>query len=368
MIPPRAALTRVSPVAHGGGLTDRPPGSDGHPQTMLDFSVNTSPFGPSPAATSAVRAAPLDRYPQPGSPTLRALLSATCAVPEEHVLVTAGTTESLHLIATAYLEPGRHALVLAPTYGEYERVALLAGAHVTTWWADESDDFRHHLLTRLPALRALAPDVVFLCVPNNPTGALISRSTVDAVADALPDTLWVIDEAYMPFTGAHAWSSEPLLALANILLCRSLTKDYALAGVRVGYILGAPAPIAALRTVQPPWTVSTVAEAAACAAIHDKQHLEASLQAVDSLRGYLWDGLRLLGFPLITGETHFCLARVGDATAWRHALLEHGISVRDCTSFGLPAYIRVAPRDRAGCDILLAALAQVLLQFSACSP
>lgn len=356
----------AAPV-HGGDFAAAAREAGIDPGDVRDFSVNAMPFGPSRAAVAAARRAPVDRYPAPGAPALRGLLAERHGVPEDRVLVTAGTTEALGLIGSAFLDHTRTALVLAPTYGEYARTSGIAGARVVTWTAAESDAFDHRLDRCLGRIAALSPDVLFLCNPNNPTGVLVPPATVEAVAERLPSMLVVLDEAYAPFVREGHSSGTCLTRFPSVVICRSMTKEYALAGLRIGYVLGYRDAIAALRSVQAPWTVTAAAEAAAIAAIEDGAHLAESMRRLEEARRFLQDGLRALGLEPLPSAVHFCLVRVGDAAAWRRALLRRRCAVRDCSSFGLPEYVRIAPGTLDDCRALLDAIADVRRELHAAS-
>jgi histidinol-phosphate/aromatic aminotransferase/cobyric acid decarboxylase-like protein len=139
-----------------------------------------------------------------------------------------------------------------------------------------------------------------------------------------------------------------------------MTKDYALAGLRLGYAVGHVLIIAALSRVRPAWNVNALAQAAGLAALGDEVHRQQSLQALAQAREELVTGLAKLGLPPLPSATHFFLVRVGDGAAFRQALLRQGILVRDCASFGLPAYVRIATRRPEENARLLEAIRTVL--------
>jgi len=174
---------------------------------------------------------------------------------------------------------------------------------------------------------------------------------------ALPDTLVVLDEAFVRFI-PDAWCSGEIAA-PNLLVLRSLTKDYALTGLRAGYARGPREVIAALERVQPPWSVNALAQAAALAALQDEVYLQQTLAALAEATAELARDLAEIALPPLPSRLGFFLLHVGAAAEWRARLLERGVLVRDCSSFGLPEHIRVAarhPRDNAR---LVAALAAV---------
>jgi histidinol-phosphate/aromatic aminotransferase/cobyric acid decarboxylase-like protein len=154
-----------------------------------------------------------------------------------------------------------------------------------------------------------------------------------------------------------------LLALhsdGQLLVLRSLTKDFALAGLRLGYAFGAQSVVDHLRAQIPPWNVSGVAQTAGCAALTDRLHLKTTLAQLALERQAFFQALRQIGCTVIPSRTHFCLLRVGKARRVRQQLLARKLLVRDCTSFGLPQFIRVATRPASEWQQLLQALKEVL--------
>ena len=174
-----------------------------------------------------------------------------------------------------------------------------------------------------------------------------------------PHSLLVLDNAYVPLADYH-WDSIPLLRHGNVAVLHSMTKDHALAGVRLGYLVASPDVIAAVRELQPAWSVNSVAQAAGLAALADEDHVATGRKVVQEAKAYLRRELCALGIPVNPSVTNFLLAQVGDAAKVRNALLQRRIAVRDCTSFGLPQYIRVAARRPEECATLVKALKEVM--------
>jgi histidinol-phosphate/aromatic aminotransferase/cobyric acid decarboxylase-like protein len=191
-------------------------------------------------------------------------------------------------------------------------------------------------------LASWRPRIVFLCDPNNPTGTVLPPEVIAGWARSHPRALFVVDEAYLPF--ARGLASVLAGAPDNVLVLRSLTKDFALAGLRLGYAVGAPNVIERLRRAQPPWSVNALAQAAGVASLRDTAHRDRSLERLAGAKQELVEGLTRLGLAPLPSVTHFFLVKVGDGAAFRSALLRRGVVVRDCASFGLPAYVRIAAR------------------------
>ncbi len=176
--------------------------------------------------------------------------------------------------------------------------------------------------------------------------------------------MFVVDEAYWRFVfpeeAYSALESMDATRRQRVIVLRSLTKDFALAGLRLGYAVATPAVAERLGAQLPSWNVNGVAQEAAIAALTDRTHLKTSLEHLALERQAFFHALRDIGLHVVPSRTHFCLVEVGDARRVRQQLLVRKILVRDCTSFGLPQFIRVATRTRGDWQQLLFALQEVI--------
>jgi histidinol-phosphate aminotransferase len=200
---------------------------------------------------------------------------------------------------------------------------------------------------------------LFLCNPNNPTGRYLPEQDVTHIVKAAGDTLVVLDEAYIAFT-ENTWSSINLLQHDNVIILRSMTKDYALAGLRLGYALAALPVISVLKQVRPPWNVNAVAQQAGVQVLHHDDYLTECGKLIAEARDFLIEELNGLGLTTVPSQTNFFLVKVGNAAGIRKSLLNKGFLVRDCTSFGLPDYIRLAPRTMPECQSLISAIKELM--------
>lgn len=340
---PRPEIIATQPAYHGAFDYAELEQLALNPDDLLDFSVNSNPYGPSPQVQAALAAVPLDRYPDRECLRLRRDLADQLDISPAHILVGNGGAELLWLIGFTFLGRGDRVLIIGPTFGEYSRSAALMGAHLETWIAPAAADFSIEVEAVARQLQRLQPSLLFLCNPNNPTGQYLKPAVIGEWARARPRTLFVIDEAYLAFV-ADA-TSTLTLGLDNILIVRSMTKDYALAGLRLGYVAGhQQALIAALSRARPAWNVNGLAQAAGQAALADQPYLQRCLARLARANEALRTGLEALGMVPLPSATHFFLLEVGDGAAFRQALLGQDLLVRDCASFGLPEYVRIASR------------------------
>jgi histidinol-phosphate aminotransferase len=329
------------------------------PAAVIDFSSNQSPLGAAPGVADAVAGAVVDAYPDPHATELTGRLAARHAVRPEEIVCGNGSTELIRLIAQLALRPGDVALALTPVFGECEVATALAGARLERIRLAHAGDGAGYFCDE-PALRdAFAgrrPRLCWLCSPNNPTGAALPAALIAALAADYQDTLFVLDEAYCDLLPEPQWTPG-LLAAGNLIVLRSMTKYWGLAGLRLGYAIASAAVPAALRAAAPPWSVNACAQAAGVAALDDRAHHRRSVELLTRERDRLAARLRAGGWVVEPTTAGFFLIRVGDAPAARRALLARGCLVRDCSSFGLPEHVRVSPRHPSENEALLAAFA-----------
>jgi histidinol-phosphate aminotransferase len=339
---PESRRPVVPPIEHGGPDFEelRRLGLDS--AQILDFSVCTNPFGPSPRVYEALAQVHVEQYPDREASALRWALADIHGVNPGHILAGNGVSELIWLTAMAFVRPGDRVLVIGPTYGEYARSALLQGGVVRTWTAREATQFAAVPIEIETEIDRCRPRLVFLCNPNNPTGAAIPPGVISTWAKEHPRTRFVVDEAYQSFApGLPSLISD---RVGNMLVLRSMTKDYALAGLRLGYGVGSEEVIGALRRVQPPWSVNFMAQAAGVAVLGDEHHLAQSLEDLVRAKRDLVKSLTELGLTVWPSAAHFFLVRVGDGAVFRKTLLQRGMLVRDASSFGVPAFVRLGTR------------------------
>jgi L-threonine-O-3-phosphate decarboxylase len=325
---------------------------------VLDFSSNINAYGPSPAVRDAIARTPLDRYPDDEALSLRSALAEHLGSSPPCILVGNGSSELIWLAALAFLCPQDRVLVLGPTFAEYAHMAALMGANLRIHFAQEKSGFALSTSGIRDALESWQPRLVFLCNPNNPTGAVLEIDAIHNWVYNHPHTLFIVDESYLAFNPSLKSALDD--KQDNVLVLRSMTKDYALAGLRLGYTVGAEELIAALVRVRPPWSVNAVAQAAGLAALRDQNHLRRSLELLAAAKIELMAALAELGMHILPSAAPFFLVRVDNGAAVHRALLHKGILVRDCASFGLPQFIRICTRRPEENARLVATLREVI--------
>ncbi|MFA5316943.1 MAG: histidinol-phosphate transaminase [Dehalococcoidales bacterium] len=361
MLSPKPYINRLAPVIHGGTSYQELRRFGLPAKGVLDFSVSVNPFGPPPGIKKALAEVVISTYPDRDTSELKTTLAAKLSLSTANLIIGNGSTELIRLAATAYFGPGDNVLIPQPTYGDYEQAAAMVNAKVLKPMAGEEAGFRFDTSQLLALIHRHHPKGIFLGNPNNPTGAYLTREEVAEIITAAPDTLVVLDEAYVAFT-ENAWSSLDLINRGNLLILRSMTKDYALAGLRLGYAVASEAVITALERVKPPWSVSSPAQKAGIFALNQSDYFEGCSRRLHRAKEFLIRNLSALGYEVLPSSSNFFLVRVGDAAEFRSKLLKKGIMVRDATSFGLPQYIRLAPRRLAECRRLLQTIREIMTE------
>lgn len=330
----------------------------GAPAGWLDLSANPNPLGTPAEVRAAIATVRYDRYADLDRRAAERHLAADAGVPPTSVLLTAGATEALRLIASAFMDPGASVVIAGPTYGEYARLADLAGATIEEVRA-AAPSFEPPIAALAAALVVPGRAMAIVADPNNPTGRPLGAAGHRRLLDALPapearDAILVVDQSFAPFAAARM-PIGALLATDRVLLVRSLTKRLATPGVRVGYLLGAPRLLARLRAARDPWSVGAHAIAAASAARWELRRSER--QSIVAWRRSLVAGLTARGLRPVRSDANFVLAWAGPrARDILAGLARRRIAVRDATSFELPGYLRFAVCPPAAQARLFAAL------------
>lgn len=336
----------------------------GAPARWLDVGVNLNPLGVPDPVRQAVTAARFDRYADLDPRAAERHLAAGAGVAASAVLLTAGASEALRLIAATELRPGVRALIAGPTYGEYARLATLSGADVTECRATPPG-FRPPVSALERALCRAGPAVTFVCDPNNPTGRALTAADLRRLVGALgapagrpARRLLVIDQSFEPFADRRSPVGE-LVATGRVVIVRSLTKLLSSPGIRVGYIIAQPRLVSRLRSLRDPWPVGAHAIAAASAATWTLDPV--ARRQIRGWRRALADGLRARGLRPCPSAANFLLVEVGPAAeALVARTARRRVAIRWCASFGLPGFVRLAVRPPAEQARLLDALDAIL--------
>jgi histidinol-phosphate aminotransferase len=313
------------------------------PESIVKLASNENPLGPSPRALEAVREClpELARYPDGAGFELRAALAKKYGVGMDQVVLGNGSNDVLELAARAFLAPGTSAVFSRHAFAVYPLAVQAVGARAIEVPAK---DFGTDPVAMLEAIEE-DTRVIFLANPNNPTGTLLMPEALLAFVEAVPRrVLVVLDEAYYEYLepGLAPPSVTWLSRFPNLMITRTFSKAYGLAGLRVGFALAHPEVADMLNRVRQPFNVSTVAQVAAIAALGDAAHLERSIAVNRAGLAAITGGLARLGLEWIPSFGNFLCFRVGNALGIYQRLLKRGVIVRPVANYGLAEYLRVS--------------------------
>ncbi len=310
---------------------------------IVKLASNENPFGPSPLAVAAMQkaVAGVNQYPDGNAFYLKQKLAAKLGVEPANLILGNGSNEIIEFVGHALLAPGDDVLVSQYCFAVYPIVTKLFGANLVTIPAK---NYGHDL----PAmLRAITPRtrIVFVANPNNPTGTLAPREElIQFVNDVPDDVLLVMDEAYVEFLQdpLDLVSLVRLGARKNLILMRTFSKIYGLAGLRIGYGVGNPELIAALEKIRQPFNINLLAQTAALAALDDTEHVRKTRQ--NNFAGLEFFELAFRDWKLefVPSHANFTLVRVGAGQKVFEAMQKQGVIVRPMGGYQLPEWIRIS--------------------------
>ncbi len=343
--------------------TPNPHGGDIYTELIrLDFSASLNPLGTPPAVIDAMKQAAehAECYPDPRCRKAVAAISRHEGVSPESILMGNGAAELIYSFCQA--SAPRSALIAVPTFSEYEAALAGSGCRVI----HHRLLFENHFVLQENFTEMILnskPNVVFLCNPNNPTGRLISEALLRKIltlCEIIKARLFV-DESFLDLSGSKPAMNGLIADHPHLFLLKSLTKNYALAGIRVGYCLCSDHYLLQRmsRSVQP-WNVSVIAQAATEAALNEADYLQDALDLIKTEQEYLYTTLSRFGFLVCPSETNFLLFRA--PTGLDNELRKKGVAIRSCANFsGLgPGWFRIAVRKHEENEMLIQTMKQIL--------
>ncbi len=339
----RACLGQIKPYVPGKPVeeVERELGL----KNVIKMASNENPLGPSARAVEAMRAS-LDKmhiYPDGNCFYLKQALAERLGVTPDQLIFGNGSDELLSLLTLAYINPGDEAVVVAPSFSEYDFALRLMGGiprSVPLVGVNFNYDFDAVLAAVNEKTR-----IVFICSPNNPTGTIIGRKELDNFVARLPEkVLLVLDQAYIEYVNDpdHPSGLDYIARGLPVIALRTFSKIYGLAGLRIGYGIAPADLICELNRGREPFNVNAMAQAAALAALDDNEHVTRSRNLANDGRIQLTAGLAEIGLKPVYDEANFCFVDIKvDSKSAFQALLQKGVIVRTGDIFGHPTYIRV---------------------------
>jgi histidinol-phosphate aminotransferase len=332
-------------------------------EDVIKLASNENPLGPSPRAVDAIREAlpNLNFYPDGESYDLRRALADFLGVEPDWVTVGNGADGLIVQTCMAYLDEDSEVVVSASSFPVYDIYTHVMRARlVKTPLKDYGLDLDAMVEAITPRTR-----LVFVCNPNNPTGTIVTADEVTTFMDRVPDhTLVVFDEAYHEMVDDDAYP-ETLNYVRqgrpNVMVMRTFSKVFGLAGIRLGYAIGVPEVLAPVNRVKEPFAVNLLAQAAGVAALKDTDFLRRTVETTQRERQFLYAQFERLGLEAIPSQTNFILVRVGsDAPQVQEQLVRRGVIVRPCCGYNLPQFLRVTVGSREQNERFISALEDVL--------
>lgn len=333
-IPPYPPGRPIAAVAREFGLD---------PRQIIKLASNENPLGPSPAAREVIAAgaAGVALYPDFDTFALRECLSKQLGISPERILPGSGSSDPIVLVARAFLEPGKSAVLSQYSFAAYQGAIASVGARAIVVPAR---DFAVDVERMLESIDD-SVNVLYVATPNNPTGTRLDPNALSSLLTAVPERVVVVlDEAYREYLEPadrpdtdHLPEQRP-----NVVVLRTFSKIHALAGLRVGYTIGDPRMIAVLRRLQLPFSVSALAEAAAVASLGSADHAARARMLNSSERARVSAALAAAGVEYVPSHGNFLLVRVGAGRAVFQELMRRGVIVRPVDNYQLPEWIRVS--------------------------
>ncbi len=331
-------------------------------KNIIKLASNENPLGPSPKAIEAMKqmAANVGLYPDGSCYTLRNAVAEHLGVKPDNLTFGAGSDEVIHVIALALLEEGDEVISCDPTFVQYETAALLCEC------VYHKVPLKNHTYDLEGIAEKLNPHtkLVFIANPNNPTGTLVTHSEVERLLSRMPErAVLVLDEAYYEYNERSDYprSVSWVLEGRNVIVLRTFSKAYGLAGLRVGYGIARPDIIGYLEQVRQPFNVSSIGQVAAIASLGDQEHVERSRKLNAEGKRYLYREFDRLGLPYAPSEANFVWVDLRqDSVRVFKELLRRGVIIRTGDIFGMPTWARVTIGKMEENARFIAALEEVL--------
>ncbi|KUK12337.1 MAG: Histidinol-phosphate aminotransferase [Moorella sp. 60_41] len=330
---------------------------------VIKLASNENPLGPSPDAVMAIREAAekIYLYPDGNCYYLKQALAAKLDVGEDQLIVGNGTDEILKLLGEAFVDPGDEVVVADPTFSEYEFAAQVMGGRVMKV---PCRDFRLDLEAMAGAVSPRTR-LIFVCNPNNPTGTIVSRDELDSFLDRVPPRILVVlDEAYYEYVTSPEYPDSLAYVRGgrpNVIVLRTFSKIYGLAGLRVGYGIAHPEIINSLNRVREPFNVNSLAQIAARAALDDEAHVGKSKEVNNEGKEFLYEQFRALGLKYVPTESNFIFVDIGrDSREVFKKMLAKGVIVRTGDIFGFTTFLRITIGTRRQNQRFIDVLREVL--------
>lgn len=351
----------LAPCIHGARLEESAESAEKSADELIDFSVNLNPAGIPKIKRLLTKAhETINNYPDGRYLGFRKAAANALNVAPENIVPGNGSSELIRLFAEAVIEQGDKVIIPAPTFGEYEFQCRLFGAKIV--------HVDHNEVTKLEPHDYKA---VFICNPNNPTGKLIKREEVLQLAERCNrcEVFLLVDEAFIELSAPEESIAEFAASSDFVVVLRSLTKTYAVPGLRIGFAVTSPGFAKLLNNIRLPWNLNSIAAAAGEKLLkYNKSYIHRSLELIRKERQWLTLKLKSIrGFKPYPSDANFILVDIRylplSSAELAARMLGHGIIIRDCSSFGIENHIRIAVRKRSDNIKLIRAFSGVIAEW-----
>jgi threonine-phosphate decarboxylase len=339
----KKSLSNLTPYVHGGNVWEFSETYDIPLDDVIDFSISTNPFGAPESALESIRGHLnlVKHYPDPNPEWLLETLAKSADVESKNVILGNGSTELIYLFNEVFLEDGYEAVIPVPSFSEYKAAIERFGGSMTFLRCYSSKSFQLNV-EELENTLSEKTRIIFLCNPNSPTGVLYKKKDVLRIIKFAEEknVLVFFDEDYIDFVDDNKRYSmaEYVNKHNNLFVLRSLTKFFGLAGVRIGYGIGSPELISALKKVQMPWSINSLAMFATDAAVNDTDFIKKSRLLVSQSRKEMCEMFKSIPWLKVhPSETNFLLVEITQtgltSTHIKEGLSKKGLLIRDCKDF-----------------------------------
>ncbi len=330
---------------------------------VIKLASNENPLGPSPRAVEAIKKnlSTLNRYPDSSGFYLKRKLARNLSLEPSNIVLGNGSDELIDIIIKTFVEEDEHIITADFTFLEYKIISSVKGRTVITvplkYFKYDLDAIKKKIDKKTK--------VVFIANPNNPTGTYVTKLEVEEFIRALPDNiLLVLDEAYGTFIDVNDFpDSLNYIRNNNVIVLKTFSKAYGLAGIRVGFAVAKPEFASYMEIARQPFNVNSLAQVAAIAALDDKKFLKKTRNVVLEGKKYLYDALAKLGIAFVLSVSNFILIDIGrDGVGVFKEMLKYGVIVRDMKQYGLKNYIRVTIGTKKENERFIKVLRKVIIK------
>lgn len=356
----RPDIKKIAPYVPGKPIEELQRAYGLDVEKIVKLASNENPLGPSPKVVEAIKkcADKISRYPESSGYYLKKKIAEVYNQPEETIILGSGSSEIISMGMELFLNPGDEVIFPVPSFLIYKILAYKIGAVPVE--VPLKNDFSYDMDMFMEKITPRTK-VIILCNPNNPTGTIISRKQIDKFMEQIPDDIVIIsDEAYIEYVDTDDFGTAyPYLYKKNVIITRTFSKIYGLAGLRIGFGMARKEIIEFMERIRPPFNTTIPAQEAAIAALDDREYVKKSFENNVNGKTYLYSAFTSLGIEYTPTYANFILCKIPDASEIIKKLEERGIIVRGMFGVG-PDYVRITIGTEKENELLIKNLKELL--------